>query len=1681
MGLISWIKDKYYNHKLDNADSAYQSKDIPKAERIYQEILNYHPEAAERLAKMYFEVAKSQSDELSYLGKLKSLLSKTSNKSEKVSIYLIKLVSHIENAAELYFNNKDFNKASRYLKAIELDKRGDSNFAKKNRLYALYVNLNALDHESSYEASLGLIETYCKTEVDYDIGNAIISTAQRLHTNKKLDKAYCLANCLAKKGNKIAIKECVSIAYDIYKSEKQAEKKVIDEDVLLDYISKNNTSSYLTELGKFAPFTRKYREQFLIVGTTTISSESNSKKAFEIFKNVWAISPDVSLIQKFAKSTSAISIAVFNYFIKNVSNLTTNVNYKNALFKEISSIEDYNYVFNLFEEFKKKGVDVSSEYIAKAKSIINSLEDKEKLSLLHRVLGLYKENKWAIGKKMEIGEKYQAKSEYDTAFNVFSELVGLHANAQPRIALLYFEQSQKEKDLLKKREWIHKAFSFKRTHNSLFNEDEYDKLIPNLSSAVNTIIQECFANNIPDEAYITANTFKAFTSRCFSKYVKELKFYQNTDYVLAQFEKLKENGIDIASDYKDVVNIIYASRDYTEKYKLAVLSKAHSLFDNDDDIYQKYISKGIEVIQAEEDETKVIACFTDVWKVSSDTLLLDTFVNQDYKFYKLVIDYLIEKTFINKWGKGLFSHFCDNIFAFEDYRYALSVFDRLNAKKLSVQKPYVATVLKALPKLEKKDKLLLINESLTKYNDENLLFEKITIADVYLSEGDYRKAENILRELIGLHSSAEPKLANLYYKEAKKTKSLEAKESFIIKGLAFSFEHSNVFSLDEYKTIFKKLLKAYESLIDHFFSINDFDNSYRLCLGLKTYVDNWYEKFAKLKYSTISNYESSKSKIDEIYSAFIKLENEGVDLKNTHSEIINTLWDELGNAQIIYSNTLPYEDCANKLNGFILYLSEHCEEGKAKALSTLVKTHLVSLHKDQAYKYEKENRLYEAIDIYNMLYEIADTRTKSWCKIRSTISHIKQGQDVLEEDLRETLRLVGFAKEKKDLAYRYAIRLIKYNDAKKASDFINEFLPDEKELVEACDDAFIKEAEVTLANLNTQISKLNQGEATLSEANKLANSLNDYDNQISPFLSGVHEKIVALKTSIQSYILSKCYEEEQYELALKHLKETGKNWYEDDVYFRNVAITCLGIAETGKINKTNYKAIISCWLTAVYRDQLFVSSLDYTSWDDPYTFTLENSLGGSKDDSFETLPDNVNFDEPIEGSVIAISEVQQSLLSRFERALYDNDETFNAFYEEQKDAMDSLVKLKMDNPCIIAAPYLAKNTRKCLNEIKKTLDYEYDNYGGENILKVGVKYNINSGIFRDYKEASSNVEKCISAANSMSITKVRNVFTDSIIDSIQEFPDLYSSFSTEIQNVLSKVTRNGTSYKTVLNVFSIICQAINDKTLSYILGNFINQSVVSKLNDESLDLASGLKDLVSAYKVAKSCSQLKTNIGNVLEALVGKYITEANASDFTTIKSVLRSTGSEFEINIANTLSEQLIVLAVATGHADALESLSTISASTMNLRNKLANLKGKAKELSVNIELSQIVEKVNNKTVSYSSALQKVYSIYKDNQNNSRVCENLCTLVGICIREYVIPDAYGKATVMSILNQLKYNKSATYKTCAFVLKNERIKILDQLPLQAKILLTGGTTYGAQLNEEGRRLKNALQLYLDLA
>lgn len=1498
MGLITWIKDKYYNHILNSADELYASNDISRAEQIYMDILGKQPDAAEHLAKMYCEIAESGKDELENLSKIKNLLARAPFGKNDLIPYHTRVVRHIEATADNDFKNKKYARASRFLKAIEIDKRGNTAFAQKNRICSLYVSLNAVEYDTSYKSALSTIDTYCNN-VDKEVEDAILGTVTRLHKSKKLDRAYLLANCLAKKSHKQAINDCIAIALDIYKNGNSPFKKTLNDKDILNYIKAENLSNLIDGLEPFVPYSSTFADAYLESGTLSIDNASQDNR-LSLFKRVWKHTPDVSLVEKFACPSEPIAKDVISYFIDNTDSLTQKATFTSSLLKMIKLFGDNFY-------------------------ILDTLEQLSKLQFLRRDIGK-----------------------------------------------------------------------------------------------------------------------------------------------------------DIKADYIEVVDKLCKQAKIANKYKQELLARTYDLF-GDNTIYNKYISTSISVVKEMTEKDIALSEFSKVWKKNQDAKLLAEFVNDKYPFFKEVTEFLVEWFTVSKRLVATQKEFFDCIFAFKDYSYALDIFERLDAKGMNVHTPYVAVILKTIPTLEADGKLQLINRGLSKFADANLFQEKHDVATFLIINGDLEKAKSVLQELIGHHKDAEPSLAWVAYKNYKKVQSLDKKEEYLTECLSFDTKHSNPFDQETYKPTFVKALKSFIDVIDKHVKTDNIIEARRLCLSLKLYSSDWYEKYLVIVAGYLSKIAASNEIAASIYSCFDTLSANEVDIKKLNSDIIIGLWDSLFQAELTKALEMTYEDSTSHLQKLCTYVSENCYADKEKELLKNINSELVVIHKTEGYKQEGVGNIDKAISSYNRLSSIGDVRTKTWAKIRTTICQLKKGTSLNEEDVLKVLSYVGFAKEKKDLSYRYCIWLIKNTSAKNALDFIKEHLPNEDELIDICNNEYIVEAEASLAELNASIEDMTTGKMSLSDATKLASKIDSYDATISPYLKNVHSKIISLKESIQSYILSKSFEEGDYKLALKLLKDTGASWFLDDIYFRNVAIACLGIAENGLLNKLNYKEVISYWLTAVYRDQLFVQSLDYTSWDDSYTFTLYNSMGGSKEESFDTLPDNVNFDEAIEGTVISICEVQQSLLGRFESAIESLDDFYRQFYDAQKDAMDSLVKLNLDHPCMIAAPYLANNTRKCINKIKGTLDYEYDNYGNENTLKVGLMYNLTSGVYGDYKTATTAIDDCSKAILTKSVVQVNSAFCDSAIDSIREFPDLYSSFVVNLQNALSSLIKDEADYKTVMSLFIPICRLINDSTIAYMFGNHINQCVVGELNDEKLDLATGLEDMVSVYEVAKNCSRLKDNIGNVIEALIGKYVTEEKSTDLSTLKTVLSKIGREFEPNVEKTLTEQVVMVAVISNHLDSIKGLATISANSESLRLRLSHIKDEAEEASINLQLSQIVDKVNNNKILYYSALQKVYSLYEVHQNNKRVCENLCTLVGMCIREYVIPDKVGKSTVMTIFDKLKYNKSTTYKSCASSLREEREKILGSLPYEARRLLTGGTAYGSTLNAEGIRLKNALQLYLDLA
>ena len=95
------------------------------------------------------------------------------------------------------------------------------------------------------------------------------------------------------------------------------------------------------------------------------------------------------------------------------------------------------------------------------------------------------------------------------------------------------------------------------------------------------------------------------------------------------------------------------------------------------------------------------------------------------------------------------------------------------------------------------------------------------------------------------------------------------------------------------------------------------------------------------------------------------------------------------------------------------------------------------------------------------------------------------------------------------------------------------------------------------------------------------------------------------------------------------------------------------------------------------------------------------------------------------------------------------------------------------------------------------------------------------------------------------------------------------------------------------------------------------------------------------------------------------------------------------------------------------------LGSNSIAINKQFNQIKDKISTLEVQLELSQIVDKVNNNSMDKADALQKVYAMYCKNRDNNRICENLAILIPMCIMEYIITRKSGKAKVESVLDAL--------------------------------------------------------------
>ena len=1096
---------------------------------------------------------------------------------------------------------------------------------------------------------------------------------------------------------------------------------------------------------------------------------------------------------------------------------------------------------------------------------------------------------------------------------------------------------------------------------------------------------------------------------------------------------------------------------------------------------QKYISVVISELAglvALGKQTQAEKLFNRSWDLTSDSVLIKTVLsngssNSRIHFASLIIN--SDKNFLS--DSSNLAYYIKELLKLEDLEFTTTALEIILNKGINVESDYEIQILRLAKAAKNKSRkrVEVIERGLTKIQTNRLYEALASYLNEYIGSGCYDSnfAMGISSSLIGHSDMAEILTAKILIDDSVKSQDFETREKKLREALAIKNTHDELFDKVAYKTLLPNIQKMVIKLAKDYYAINRF-HAIELLYLLRDNDLSWFDTYASLYLGSVRDEDSSK----EIASKILSIIAEGPD---EALSIYEKLWAKYVFIQcsVIASTD---DDAISKLTYLHSELESLCKsnnkEDLQKEISSILSKRLLS----RAKEYEKDKIYDKAIENYNRIISISG-KNFSDIRARILICKLKDSQSLLGADKDEIDNLLLTDENKKyqqDLAYRWCIYLISQGLIEKAEEINVRILKTDSEIAQICQEERINKQQRILDELNQQIYKLNQSELTAEEAIAFGQSLSKILNDISLIVQVSAQKSNILKESIRLYAIEKFYQQGNYIQSMNGLKVHDSTYLSDPIALRNVAVMSLNAAENGLLTESNYKELLAIWATAIYQQRIFVESLNYTSWDNPYTFTLKSALG-QLDCNEEELPDNINYDTPSD-NIISILEVQKTLLSRMETAIQDNLE-YQYFFSSQLEAMDKLAEQDLDERCELVAPYMLEISNTYKKNVSRALELEAEGHyyvNREKILEIGCLYGLNNGDFNKYASALDILNTAITSIKQKQ--KIESSFSQIRISQIKEFDGLKNNLISSVTTAINNDIAQNIEYLKFNSEYGVVVKNIGDDSLSFIFSNYINQQVVKTLNDKTQTLAKGTPILFEIYNFCKCNLHLKRNLENIIEALIQNYISDGDEDNLIVLDKALTHT-REFDPVVVKSLKgngdvpEEMLVLLFSSNENRFNMLKAKIGMKSSMIQNQFTATASKISAIKVQIELSKIVEQVNNNVIDKCDALQKVYNIYKNNKNNGHVCKNLSTLIPMCIMEYVIPDKYGKSKVEAVLDSLKLNISSTFRTQNSEIGEAYTMIWNQLPYTARSAIQNEPW---SLNEKGQALKKGLDYLRDL-
>lgn len=1080
-----------------------------------------------------------------------------------------------------------------------------------------------------------------------------------------------------------------------------------------------------------------------------------------------------------------------------------------------------------------------------------------------------------------------------------------------------------------------------------------------------------------------------------------------------------------------------------------------------------------------ENISAVLMMFRNAWKVKKTTKYFAVlFKTTNTELLKKFVDEVLSNI-------SLYLKSAQNVYAFitdlcklDDKTFVVSVHEKLLQKGIEIHDSYVKQVLILVEQNTPEDKLTLLNRALTYVSDMSFYDKIVEVCEDYLRKGKsvYDKIESQSLALVGKHAKAEILLTQLAINRFIEATDKQKKVDYIKKAITYNIQHNKLFSTDLYEIMRPRITKLANDFVAELYRGGDNDLAQTLLYILRDNRFDWFETYGRHILDTIKDMETQ--------DAINQLKKVLVEGKNIESTVINVLWQTY---IVLIEQALSSLDLENQIitcKTELVFINNEGKVGIKSKIENNLLNRLDEVYFKKAIGHEKQSNYAQAIEVYSQMDAYRKCSSEIICRI--SICRLKSKEKLSSSEINTIKKLLecDFNQAyQQDLAFRWCLVLIKQGCYDEAHIINTRILHTDKQIEELCLNVKLDTQNGLLSKFNEQLAQINSGQMSAQNSIKLGKQLSKIILDFSLVAKVTMSSKAKMIDVIRNYAIAQFYKQGEFVKCQEGLKVQDSNYLSNPLNLRNIAIMCLNAAEEGQLTKANYKEFLAIWATAIYQPMLFVQSLDYTSWDDPYSFSLDGVYGKIDEDT--QLPDNVNYSNEIDSKIVSIREVQKALITRMETALGDNHE-YLLFFNSQIEAMNELLEQQLDIPCVIVAPYLLELSTSYRDSVKHSLETEIDGHyaNWERILKIGNLYGISGGDFSNYANALVKLEKALDTIHNGG--SLRFSFSEKSINEIRPFESLFSSLVSAATTKLNDLISANISYMQIERDFGKVCKELNDDSLSYTFSNYINQGVVKDLNDKKIVLYKGAEILFNIYSYCKCNPHLKRNVENIVEALVHNYITEGNAKNLDVLDSFLSNTRA-FDAKIVSALrgdntNEQtrvMLNLLFMANEERLKEFKSKLANKSIHIRNAIDNTLSEVSSMKINIELSGIIDGVNNETIKKCDALEKVYNIYKSNKENSRVCENLAILIPMCIMEYIVADKIGKQKVIKVLDALKYNKSNTFKTSNSAIGDAYDSIWNSLPYDAKSALQG-TSVGTSLNSQGIALKRGLDYLKEL-